>query len=180
MIWRIADAGLLHRTVEERAALGRDARSNTSRSSHAALEVPADRDPIGLLEAQAATRVVELLPVRYSRMLRSPLAFFRGAAAVMAGDLAATPRTGIDVQLCGDAHLLNFGGFASPERDLVFDLNDFDETLRGPFEWDVKRLAASVDIAARERGVRRSGRFAAVVGTVRAYRETIRDLAARG
>jgi uncharacterized protein (DUF2252 family) len=143
--------------------------------------VPADRDPIALLAADASTRIAELLPIRYGRMLSSPLAFFRGAAAVMASDLAGTPRAGLNVQLCGDAHLLNFGGFASPERDLVFDANDFDETLPGPFEWDVKRLAASVEIAARQRGFAGSDRPAApVLEAVRAYRETMRQLADTG
>ena len=113
----------------------------------------ADRpDPLDLLEAQAATRLPELVPIRYGRMLASPFAFYRGAAVIMASDLATLPNTGLYVQLCGDAHLANFGGFASPERDIVFDINDFDETLPGPWEWDVKRLAASVEIAGRERG----------------------------
>src|SRR5438128_5627021 len=153
-----------HPTLSERAARGRAARAETPRSSQSTLDLAADRDPIGRLEAQAATRVTELVPIRYGRMLISPLAFFRGAATVMATDLATAPRAGLDVQLCGDAHLLNFGGFASPERDLVFDLNDFDETLPGPFEWDVKRLAASVAIAARERGLADANRSAAVRG----------------
>jgi len=113
-------------------------------------------------------------------MLVSPFAFYRGAAAIMAHDLAATPRTGLDVQLCGDAHLLNFGGFASPERDLVFDLNDFDETLRGPFEWDVKRLAASFEIVGRERGFGKGQRRQQVLDAVRAYREAMRDFAGKG
>jgi uncharacterized protein (DUF2252 family) len=164
-------------TLSERIALGRAARVRASRRSFAALDVPSDRDPIAWLEAQAATRVAELVPIRYSRMLTSPLAFFRGAATVMANDLAAAPRTDLHVQLCGDAHLLNFGGFSSPERDLVFDLNDFDETLPGPFEWDVKRLAASVEIAARERKFAGRDRGTAVRGAVRAYRETMRELA---
>jgi len=147
------------------------------RRSHATLTVSAERDPIAWLEADAATRLPELLPIRYGRMLASPLAFFRGAAAVMANDLASTPRTGLHVQLCGDAHLLNFGGFASPERDLVFDVNDFDETLPGPFEWDVKRLTASVEIAARWRGLKARDSQTAVTGSVRAYRRTMRELA---
>src|SRR5262245_11858594 len=129
-------------SVAERAATGKQARTISPRSSHGTWEPAADRqDPIALLEAQAATRVPELVPIRYGRMAASPFAFFRGAAAVMAADLADTPASGIRVQLCGDAHLSNFGGFASPERELVFDLNDFDETLPGPWEWDVKRLA---------------------------------------
>ncbi|MDP9285875.1 MAG: DUF2252 domain-containing protein [Actinomycetota bacterium] len=171
------DAGVLHFTLSERFARGRAARAGASRRSHAALDLPANRDPIVWLETQAATRVAELVPIRYSRMLTSPLAFFRGAATVMANDLAAALRTDLNVQLCGDAHLLNFGGFSSPERDLVFDLNDFDETLPGPFEWDVKRLAASVEIAARERKLPNRDRSAAVRGAVRTYRETMRELA---
>jgi uncharacterized protein (DUF2252 family) len=139
--------------------------------------VPADRDPIRWLDEEAATRVPELLPIRYVRMQASPLAFFRGAARVMANDLATSPRAGLDVQLCGDAHISNFGGFASPERDLVFGLNDFDETLHGPFEWDVKRLAASVEIAGRDRGLPAEQRAAAVLGSVRAYRKTMCKLA---
>ena len=123
---------------------------------------------------------MELLPIRYGRMLASPLAFYRGAATVMAHDLAATPQAGLHVQLCGDAHLMNFGGFASPERDLVFDVNDFDETLPGPFEWDVKRLAASVEIAGRDRGLGHGQRWAAVLGSVRAYRDTMQRLALLG
>jgi uncharacterized protein (DUF2252 family) len=140
----------------------------------------ADRDPIAVLEAQNAGRVPELVPIRYGRMLASPFAFFRGAASVMAHDLSSPPSPGLRAQLSGDAHLLNFGGYASPERALVFDLNDFDETLPGPFEWDVKRLAASVEIAGRERGLGRSVRFSAVVGVVRAYREAMREFARMG
>jgi uncharacterized protein (DUF2252 family) len=167
-------------TVEDRAAHGRAARALVNRSSQAACEVSADRDPIALLEAQNASRVPELVPIRYGRMLASPLAFYRGAAPVMARDLASTPNAGMRVQLSGDAHLLNFGGFASAERDLVFDLNDFDETLGGPFEWDVKRLAASFEIAARERDFGRADRTTAVLGVVRAYREAIRRFATMG
>jgi uncharacterized protein (DUF2252 family) len=150
------------------------------RSSQSALEPGADREPVAILEAQDATRVSELVPIRYGRMVASPFAFFRGAAAVMAHDLASLPSTGLHAQLSGDAHLLNFGGFASPERDLVFDLNDFDETLSGPFEWDVKRLAASLEIAARERGFRRSERSTAVLEAVRTYRQTVRQFARMG
>ena len=146
------------------------------RSSHGALEPAPDRpDPVALLEAQAATRVPELVPIRYGRMSASPFAFFRGAAAVMAADLAGSPVSGIRVQLCGDAHLSNFGGFASPERELVFDLNDFDETLPGPWEWDLKRLAASVAVAARGRGWTRRERRAIVArDAARGYREAMR------
>jgi uncharacterized protein (DUF2252 family) len=167
-------------TVEDRAAHGRAARALVNRSSQAAFEVSADRDPIAILEAQNASRLPELVPIRYGRMLASQLAFFRGAAAVMARDLASTSTAGLRVQLSGDAHLLNFGGFASAERDLVFDLNDFDETLGGPFEWDVKRLAASFEIAARARGFGQADRSTAVLGVVRAYREAIRQFATMG
>jgi uncharacterized protein (DUF2252 family) len=133
------------------AKRGKEAREKAPRSSQSQLELAGDRDALALLEAQAQSRVAELVPIRYGRMVSSPFAFFRGAATVMAHDLASTPTAGMRVQLSGDAHLLNFGGFASPERDLVFDLNDFDETLPGPFEWDVKRLAASFEIAGRDR-----------------------------
>jgi len=167
-------------TVNDRAALGRATRAAVPRSSHSALEPAADRDPIALLEAQNASRVPELVPIRYGRMLGSPLAFFRGAATVMAHDLASAPRTALRAQLCGDAHLLNFGVFASPERDLVFDLNDFDETLTGPFEWDVKRLAASFEIAARQRSFDSADRADVVMGVARAYRESIAHFAAIG
>ncbi|MGP0030827.1 MAG: DUF2252 domain-containing protein [Acidimicrobiales bacterium] len=141
-----------HLSDEERARLGKEARSRAPRSSQGAYSPAADRpDPVSLLERQATTRVPELVPIRYGRMLVSPFTFFRGAALVMASDLATTPRTGLQAQVCGDAHLSNFGLFGSPERSLVFDVNDFDETLPGPFEWDVKRLAASAVIAARDR-----------------------------
>jgi uncharacterized protein (DUF2252 family) len=162
----------------DRAARGKDARTAAPRSSHATWVTPPERpDPVALLEAQAASRVPDLVPIRYGRMSASPFAFYRGAAAVMASDLAHSPSSGIRVQLCGDAHLSNFGGFASPERDLVFDLNDFDETLPGPWEWDVKRLAASVAVAAREREWPRRERRAIVRATVSSYREAMRELA---
>jgi len=167
-------------TVSERAAVGRAARSECPRSSHSALPIADDRDPIALLEAQDATRVPELVPIRYGRMSVSPFAFFRGAATVMAHDLGVGARTPLQTQLCGDAHLMNFGGFASPERDLVFDLNDFDETLPGPFEWDVKRLAASVEIAGRGRAFKKSDRRNAVLESVNAYRCAITRFAAMG
>jgi Uncharacterized protein conserved in bacteria (DUF2252) len=140
--------------------MGKSCRTDAPRSSHAEWEPRPDRrDSISLLEEQAAERVPELVPIRYGRMSASPFGFFRGAAYVMASDLAGSPQTGIRVQLCGDAHLANFGAFASPERQLLFDLNDFDETLPGPWEWDVKRLAASVAVAGREnaRGDRAAG-----------------------
>ena len=160
------------------AERGRAARADTPRSSHADWDPPADRrDPVELLVEQATTRVPELVPIRYGRMLVSPLRFFRGAAAIMAADLATTPTTGLTVQLCGDAHIANFGGFAAPDRRLVFDLNDFDETLPGPWEWDVKRLAASVEVAGRDRGQPAERRAAAVLGTVREYRTAMRMFA---
>jgi uncharacterized protein (DUF2252 family) len=161
----------------ERAADGRARRAEVPRRSHAQLDLAPGRDPLGILERQASTRVAELVPIRYGRMLASPFAFFRGAAAIMADDLAATPAAGLTVQLCGDAHLLNFGWFGSPERSLVFDVNDFDETLPGPFEWDVKRLAASIEIAARGRNVGASDRRATVVAAVEMYRQAMRRFA---
>jgi hypothetical protein len=141
-----------HLSPQQRTSLGKEARTRAPRSSQAEFSPAGDRpDPVSLLERQAKSRVVELVPIRYGRMLVSPFTFFRGAALVMASDLATTPRSGLKVQLSGDAHLSNFGLFASPERALMFDVNDFDETLPGPWEWDVKRLAASVVIAARDR-----------------------------
>ena len=173
--------GPASRTSTPNAAGGRAARAEAPRSSHAEWTAPADRsDPVDILEAQAIDRVPELVPIRYGRMLTSPLAFYRGAAAIMAADLARTPRSGLDVQLCGDAHLSNFGGFASPERSLVFDVNDFDETHPGPWEWDVKRLAASLAIAGRERDLDAKRRRAIVVGAVSEYRRAIREYAAAG
>ncbi|HEX9114426.1 MAG TPA: DUF2252 family protein, partial [Anaerolineae bacterium] len=145
-------APVQHLAPDERTALGKAARARVPRESHAGWQAPAGRpDPVEVLEAQARDRIPELIPIRYGRMLASPFAFYRGAAAIMAGDLAATPVSGLHTQICGDAHVANFGGFASPERELVFDINDFDETLPGPWEWDVKRLAASLEIAARGR-----------------------------
>ena len=175
-----AETAVPHPTVSERAAGGRAARKQAPRSSHAELQVAADRDPIALLEEQDRSRVPELVPVRYGRMLVSPFAFFRGAAVVMAHDLAPAIRSGLSVQLSGDAHLANFGGFASPERNLIFDLNDFDETLPGPFEWDVKRLAASFEVAARQRNFGEAERTGAVLGVVRAHREAMRRFAGMG
>jgi uncharacterized protein (DUF2252 family) len=170
-----------HLPVEERAKLGREARTRASRSSQAEFSPPPDRpDPVGLLERQAISRVPELVPIRYGRMLVSPFTFFRGAALIMASDLATTPRSGLNVQACGDAHLSNFGLFASPERSLMFDVNDFDETLPGPWEWDVKRLAASFEVAGRDRGFSRSDRHAVVVACARAYREGMRSAAKLG
>jgi uncharacterized protein (DUF2252 family) len=165
-------------STAEREAAGREARRKTPRSSHAELALAPDRpDPIALLEQQAETRVPELVPIRYGRMLTSAFAFYRGAALIMAADLASGPRTGFDVQLCGDAHLSNFGVFGSPERQLVFDINDFDETLPGPWEWDVKRLAASLEVAARDNGFPARDRSEVVVRAARAYRTAMRTFA---
>lgn len=165
-------------SVDERIARGRAARAAIRRRDHGDWgPAPGRPDPMAVLEEQARDRIPQLVPLRYERMAASPFAFFRGAAAVMAADLARTPVSGEQVQLCGDAHLANFGGFASPDRDLVFDLNDFDETLPGPWEWDVKRLAASVAIAGRDRGFDDRERAAAVRETVAAYRRAIRDFA---
>ena len=162
-------------TVEERQARGKRARTEAPRSSHADWVAAPDRtDPVHLLERQAATRVAELVPIRYGRMLASPFAFYRGAALIMAADLAAAPRSGITVQLCGDAHLSNFGLFGTPERQMVFDVNDFDETLPGPWEWDVKRLAASFEVAGRDRGFATKDRRDVVMNCVGAYREQMR------
>jgi uncharacterized protein (DUF2252 family) len=163
----------------ERAAQGRALRTTVPRSSHAAYEPPAARaDPVAVLEREAAERVPELLPIRYQRMLSTPFAFYRGAASLMVGDLAQGPRTGIEVQCCGDAHAANFGVFASPERRLVFDINDFDETLRGPWEWDVKRLAVSLHIAASENGHAAAAQAQTVLEAVAGYRLQMRTLAA--
>lgn len=167
-----------HLTPDERVQLGRAARGSAPRAGHAAWEAPSSRpDPVALLESQAATRVPDLVPIRYGRMMVSAFTFYRGAALIMASDLASTPRSGLTVQACGDAHMSNFGVFASAERTLVFDVNDFDETLPGPWEWDVKRLAASLAIAGRERGFSDKERSAVVVGTVGAYRTEMARLA---
>jgi uncharacterized protein (DUF2252 family) len=167
-----------HRSVAERVARGKAARAEVPRSSHATFEPsPTRADPIELLERQAQTRVPELVPIRHGRMLVSPFTFYRGAAMVMANDLEATPRSGLTVQCCGDAHLSNFGVFASPERRLVFDVNDFDETLPGPWEWDIKRLAASMLIAARANGFRPKVQEQAVLETVGAYRAAMATFA---
>jgi uncharacterized protein (DUF2252 family) len=168
---------LAHPTVEERVAKGKALRKQVPRSSHAEWTPLADREPIALLQQQATTRVDELVPIRYGRMAVSPFTFYRGAADVMAADLSAVPHTGLQVQLCGDAHLANFGGFASVERSLVFDLNDFDETLPGPFEWDVKRLVASFDVAGRDRGLDETERSDLVALTAKSYREAMRSFA---
>jgi uncharacterized protein (DUF2252 family) len=166
-------------SVAERVARGRAARKEVPRSAHAVFEPASGRaDPVELLERQAQTRVPELVPIRYGRMLVSPFTFYRGAAMIMAHDLAATPRSGLTVQCCGDAHLSNFGVFASPERRLMFDANDFDETLPGPWEWDVKRLAVSMLIAARDNGFRAKEQDRIVRDTVGAYRAAMAEFAA--
>jgi uncharacterized protein (DUF2252 family) len=168
-------------TAEERAATGKAARAEVPRSAHAVWEPSGDRpDPVELLEEQAASRVPELVPLRYGRMLASPFTFFRGAAYPMAADLAESPHSGLEVQLCGDAHLSNFGAFAAPDRRLVFGLNDFDETLPGPFEWDVKRLVASFAVAGRDRGFGAKARDSVNAAAARAYREAMRDYAGMG
>ncbi len=161
------------------ATVGKEARSKARRSDHGVWVPGPDRDPLAILEAQERSRVPELVPIRHGRMAASPFAFFRGAAAVMAADLATTPDSGLRVQACGDAHLTNFGAFAGPDRRLLFDLNDFDETLPGPWEWDVKRLAASFAIAARERAFKRKQRATAVLASVASYREAMRAFAAQ-
>jgi len=156
---------------------GKAARQRVPRSSHGEWE-PRERDPVAILAAQDESRVPELVPIRYGRMLVSPFTFYRGAAAVMAEDLAPAPQTGLEVQLCGDAHLSNFGVFAAPDRRLVFDCNDFDETNPGPFEWDLKRLVASIEIAGRERGFSKRQRRAALLETAGRYRASMREFAA--
>ncbi|MFC4374906.1 DUF2252 domain-containing protein [Nocardia halotolerans] len=160
------------------AERGKAARQSVGRAELGQWRPGPDRaDPVTMLVRQGRGRVPELLPIRYARMAQSPFAFLRGAAAVMAADLAATPNTGLTAQLCGDAHLANFGLYASPERNLVFDVNDFDETLPGPFEWDVKRLVASVAVAARDNGCTDEQAGTAVVAAARAYRETVSAMA---
>jgi uncharacterized protein (DUF2252 family) len=167
-----------HQTVEERSEFGKALRKQTPRTSHAQWSLESERsDPIGLLEEQNTNRLDWLIPVRRARMMASPFAFFRGAARVMAADLSNTPVTGLFVQACGDAHLANFGLFASPERRLVFDLNDFDETLEGPWEWDLKRLAASFAIAARHNELDRDACREATRRVAQSYREAMKELA---
>jgi uncharacterized protein (DUF2252 family) len=173
------DSGLAHLTPAERAGRGKDARAEVPRESHAVFDPPPDRpDTVGLLEEQAASRVPELVPIRWGRMAASPFAFFRGAALPMASDLAATPVSGLAVQACGDAHLSNFGIFGSAERLLVFDVNDFDETLPGPWEWDVKRLASSLEVAGRDNGFSGKKRREIVLAAVARYRQAMSDFAA--
>lgn len=160
--------------LEERLAIGKELRKQTSRKAHAGWVAPANRpDPIDLLIESSQGRVESLVPIRYGRMAASPFAFYRGAAAIMASDLASTPATGLNLQICGDCHLLNFGGFATAERKLVFDINDFDETSVAPWEWDVKRLAASFVIAGRSKGFAESDNRGAAFTAVQSYRQTI-------
>ena len=167
-----------HLTVEQHIARGRAARNEVPRSAHAGFQaLPGRPDPVALLESQAASRLPELVPIRYGRMSTSPFAFFRGAALVMASDLAGTPRSGLQAQVSGDAHLSNFGIFASPERSLVFDLNDFDETVPGPWEWDVKRLAASLEVAARQNEFTSAEARAIVLAGVGTYRKSMSQFA---
>jgi len=167
-----------HLTVDERVARGLAARQEAPRSGHGRWEPAPDRpDPVTLLEQQAASRVPDLVPIRHGRMLASPFTFYRGTALIMAADLAATPVSGVTVQLCGDAHLSNFGLFGTPERQMLFDINDFDETLPGPWEWDVKRLAASFEIMGRDRGFSPDDRRSVVMAGVREYRSRMRRAA---
>ena len=177
---RRGPAKIEHPSRAERAEVGKVARVRVPLDSHADF-VTADRaDPIELLESQAVTRVPELVPIRYGRMLATPFSFYRGAALVMATDLARTPNSGIQVQLCGDAHMSNFGIYASPERRLVFDINDFDETHPGPFEWDVKRLAASLAVAAGDNGFSAKKRRKIVLAAAAGYRQSMIDFAGQG
>jgi uncharacterized protein (DUF2252 family) len=170
-----------HPSIDERRAAGKQTRKRTPPSSHTGWRPATDRpDPVALLEAQNLTREPDLVPVRHGRMMVSPFTFYRGAAKIMAADLKDTPVAGLDAQLCGDAHLSNFGVFASPERRLLFDLNDFDETLPGPFEYDVKRMAASFTIAARNNGFSKADARAATQASVTAYREAMADFAQMG
>jgi uncharacterized protein (DUF2252 family) len=169
---------IAHPSLDERSAHGAEARVHTPLESHLGWQPAPDRpDPVALLEEQNTTREQDLVPVRHGRMMASPFTFYRGAAKIMAADLARTPTAGLDAQLCGDAHLSNFGGYASPERTLMFDLNDFDETLPGPFEYDVKRLTASFTIAARNNGHSKADARAAATAAARAYREAMTEFA---
>ena len=172
---------IAHLSVDDRRAKGLEARDRTALSGHTKWEPAADRpDPVGLLEEQNTTREPDLVPVRHGRMMVSPFTFYRGAAKIMAADLAETPVAGLEAQLCGDAHLSNFGLFASPERVLLFDVNDFDETLPGPFEYDVKRMAASFTIAGRNNGFSQADARAATLASVAAYREAMAGFAQMG
>lgn len=169
-------AGTRYLTPDERRAKGKALRRAAPRQDHGAWEPPEGRrDPVELLRESNEGRVLELVPIRFGRMMQSPFAFYRGSAALMAADLASTPKSGLMVQACGDAHLMNFGGFATPERNIVFDINDLDETLPAPWEWDLKRLVASVVIAARHIGLSESETARTAIDTVRAYREHMVD-----
>src|SRR5919107_3288474 len=159
---------IAHLSVEERVAAGVEARTRVAPPGHSRWRAAMDRpDPVALLQEQNVTREPDLVPVRHGRMMVSPFTFYRGAARIMAADLKDTPVAGLNAQLCGDAHLSNFGLFASPERKLLFDLNDFDETLPGPWEWDVKRLAASLVVLGRDRGFSAADRRAVVIAGMR-------------
>ncbi|MGA8296527.1 MAG: DUF2252 domain-containing protein [Acidimicrobiales bacterium] len=172
---------MVRRTVEERLALGKRARDAVPRSTHLAWEPATDRpDPVELLKEQDASREPDLVPERHSRMMFSPFSFYRGAARIMAVDLSGSPRTGLNVQMCGDAHLSNFGVFASPERTLLFDLNDFDETLHGPFEFDLKRLAASFCVAGRTNGVSDAANRTVATTVAARYRQAMLEFAGMG
>ncbi len=172
---------IAHLTVAERQAVGKAVRTAVPRRAHGDWKPAPNRpDPVAILETQAATRLPELVPIRYGRMLASPFAFYRGAAAIMASDLSDGPRTSLHAQLCGDAHLSNFGVFHSPDRRMVFDINDFDETLPGPFEWDVKRLAASFAVAGRSRGFDQPTRAGIIAEVVRTYRVAMQAFSRMG
>src|SRR4051812_46704859 len=178
---RARDGRVEHPTSAQRSETGKAARTAVRRSSLAEWQpAPGRPHPVDVLEDQAQTRVPELVPIRYGRMLVSPFTFYRGAAALMAADLAGAPRTRLQTQLCGDAHLSNFGAFMAPDRRLTFGVNDFDETLPGPFEWDVKRLVASFAVAGRDRGFEAKERAAVNVAVARAYREAMRGFASMG
>src|SRR5205807_9330461 len=177
-VGRMAVQEIAHPSMDDRKAKGLEARDRAAPSSHTKWHPAADRpDPVALLEEQDTTREQDLVPVRHGRMMFSPFTFYRGAAKIMAADLKDTPVAGLETQLCGDAHLSNFGLFASPERRLLFDLNDFDETLPGPFEYDVKRMAASFTIAARNNQFSESDQRDVTLSAVRSYREAMAEFA---
>src|SRR5262245_23882567 len=174
----MAGRRVAHPSIDERTAAGRAALTRTPPSNHRKWRPAAGRpDPVALLEQQNLTREPDLVPVRHGRMMVSPFTFFRGAATIMAADLRDTPTAGLDTQLCGDAHVLNFGVFGSPERRLLFDLNDFDETLPGPFEYDLKRMVTSVAIAARDNGFAKADIRESTLASVTAYREAMLSFA---
>jgi uncharacterized protein (DUF2252 family) len=166
-------------SLSERREFGRSLRKSVSRSAHEAIG-QVDRDPVALLEQSSKGRVPRLVPLRYGRMLTSPFAFYRGSAIIQAHDLATTPHAGIVHQICGDCHLMNFGGFATPERQLIFDLNDFDETHPGPWEWDVKRLAASFTVAARHLGYKQGVADDIVFAMATSYQRRLAEYARLG